>query len=143
MWIRGCVLIGHVSLYNSRNLPQTNSAFAWDHIPVFYNYFKSCKTFTWLYVKWKCTRNFWSKISNTFGSKVIWFLMGTSRLGLYWFRYRIFFKKRYGNTRIGGFLFSVRVELPFFIPYAFWWNMSFSALSLFIWLLFETSVMVL
>ena len=75
--------------------------------------------------------------------EVIWFLMGTSRLGLYWFRYRIFFKKRYGNTRIGGFLFSVRVALPFFIPYAFWWNMRFSALSLFIWLLFETSVMVL
>ena len=39
--------------------------------------------------------------------KVIWFLMGTSSLGLYWFRYRIFDKKRYGNTRIGGFLFSV------------------------------------
>ena len=51
---------------------------------------------------------------------------------------KIFVKKRYGKTRVGGFLFSVRVELPFFIPYAFWWNMSFSALSLFTWLLFET-----
>ena len=33
--------------------------------------------------------------------------------------HRIFVKKRYGKTRVGGFLFSVRVELPFFIPYAF------------------------
>ena len=32
---------------------------------------------------------------------------------------RIFVKKRYGKTRVGGFLFSVRVELPFFIPHAF------------------------
>ena len=32
---------------------------------------------------------------------------------------RIFVKKRYGKTRVGGFLFSVRVDLPFFIPYAF------------------------
>ena len=32
---------------------------------------------------------------------------------------RIFVKKRYGKTRVGGFLLSVRVELPFFIPYAF------------------------
>ena len=32
---------------------------------------------------------------------------------------RSFVKKRYGTTRVGGFLFFVRVELPFFIPYAF------------------------
>ena len=32
---------------------------------------------------------------------------------------KIFVKKRYGKTRVGGFFFSVRVELPFFIPYAF------------------------
>ena len=31
----------------------------------------------------------------------------------------IFVKKRYGITRVGGFLFSVRVELPLFTPYAF------------------------
>ena len=33
---------------------------------------------------------------------------------------RIFVKKYYGKTRVGGFLFSVNyVTLPFFIPYAF------------------------
>ena len=32
---------------------------------------------------------------------------------------RVFVKKRYGKARVGGFLFSVRAELPFFIPYAF------------------------
>ena len=32
---------------------------------------------------------------------------------------KIFVKKRYGKTRVGGFLFSVRVDLPFFIPCAF------------------------
>ena len=32
---------------------------------------------------------------------------------------RNFVKKRYRKTRVGGFFFSVRVELPFFIPYAF------------------------
>ena len=32
---------------------------------------------------------------------------------------RSFVKKRYGKTRVGGFLFSVRVEVSFFIPYAF------------------------
>ena len=31
----------------------------------------------------------------------------------------IFVKKRYGKTRVSGFFFSVRVEFPFFIPYAF------------------------
>ena len=49
-------------------------AFAWDRISVFYNSFKSCKTFIWLYVNWKWIANFWSKISNTLGSKgyLIW-----------------------------------------------------------------------
>ena len=32
---------------------------------------------------------------------------------------RIFVKKRYGKTRVGRFLFSVRVKVLFFIPYAF------------------------
>ena len=30
---------------------------------------------------------------------------------------RIFVKKRFGKKRVGGFLFSVRFELPFFIPF--------------------------
>ena len=111
MWIRGCVLIGHVSLYNSRNLPQTNSAFAWDHIPVFYNYFKSCKTFTWLYVKWKCIPNFCSKISAPIllALKVTWFIMGTSRLGLYWFRIAllVFLSSKMPFIKVGFILFTV------------------------------------
>ena len=32
---------------------------------------------------------------------------------------RIFVKKRYEKTRVGRFLFYVRVKLPFFISYAF------------------------
>ena len=32
---------------------------------------------------------------------------------------RIFVKERYEKTKVGGFLFYVRVKLPFFIPYAF------------------------
>ena len=32
---------------------------------------------------------------------------------------RMFVKKRYGKTRVGGFLFSVRVELPFFYTLCF------------------------
>ena len=32
---------------------------------------------------------------------------------------RIFVKKRYGKTRVGGCLFSVRVELPFFYALGF------------------------
>ena len=56
-------------------------------------------------------------------------------------RIEFFVKKRYGKTRVGGFLFSTRVELLFFIPCAFWWNMNFSTLSLSTCLLFETFVM--
>ena len=86
MWIAGSVLMGHVALYNSSNLALTNKEFAWDRIPVFYNYFKIHKTFTWLYVKWKWVPNFWSMISNRFGSKGYLIYNMNFLVNLHWFR---------------------------------------------------------
>ena len=84
-------------------------AFAWDRISVFYNSFKSFKTFIWLYVNYKWISNFWSKISNTFGSKSYLIWIGNSRLSLYWFQTAllIFLSLKILFIKAGFILFSV------------------------------------
>ena len=56
-------------IYNSSTLSGHKYGICMRQRAVFFYFFKSCKTFTWLYVKWKWIPNFWSKMSNAFSSK--------------------------------------------------------------------------
>ena len=87
MWIRGCILIRHVSLHNSRNLPLTNREFAWDCIQKFFiillKVVRLSLDFMWNGSVFQISG---PRYLILLAPKVTWFIMGTSRLGLYWFR---------------------------------------------------------
>ena len=74
--------------------------------PNFYNSFKSCKTFTRLYVKCEI---FAPRYLILLAPKVTWFIIGTSRLTLYWFRtaLAVSLRSKISYIKAGFTLFSV------------------------------------
>ena len=109
LWIRGCALIGHVSFYNSRTLALTNRPFAWDRIPFFIIILKVVRLsldFMWNGSVFQISG---PRYLILLAPKVTWFIMGTSRLGLYWFRIAllVLLSSKMPFIKVGFILFTV------------------------------------
>ena len=102
MWIRGCVLIGHVSLYNSNSFYTTVTQF----FIILLKVVRLSLDFMWNGSEFQI---FGPRYLILLAPKVTWFIMGTSRLGLYWFRIAllVFLSSKVSFIKVGFILLSV------------------------------------